>query len=420
MFIYTIFLMADMNGRISYIDTSLFDSTFYSDVYPDLKAVFGYDSYSLKVHYFQFGLNEGRIANAVFDPVYYLNRYSDLAAAYGTDYYQALAHFITYGIKEGRSGSIIFDVNYYLNYYSDLKAVYGDNYEEAVVHYLTYGISEGRRGSLEFDVRYYLNNNQDLLSNFGSNGYRGGIIHFIQYGLNEGRSTSEDFILNYYKANYSDLVQAFGSDNMNYFIHYLQFGLNEGRIANYLITTSDVNTEEATSDVIEEYDTDVNTDTDIDEDVDDETETETDVDEDDDDEVEITCETDLAYECADLINEYRVENELEECEIVDELMDYAMVRAEETVTLFAHERLDGTSPLDYYDSKAEIITKFTSSSLSYSEVASKALTNWQNSSGHNEVMLTESYDEFGVGCVSQEFTSSNISYTTYYFVALFR
>ena len=81
----------------------------------------------------------------VFDATYYSNKYPDLKAAYGTNATKLYNHFLTHGIYEGRQGCAEFNVKTYLNKYSDLKNAFGNDYAKAINHYLTYGYNEGRR-----------------------------------------------------------------------------------------------------------------------------------------------------------------------------------------------------------------------------------------------------------------------------------
>ncbi len=81
----------------------------------------------------------------VFDATYYSNKYPDLKAAFGTDATKLYNHFLNNGIYEGRQGCAAFDAKTYLDKYSDLKAVYGTDYAQAINHYLVHGYKEGRR-----------------------------------------------------------------------------------------------------------------------------------------------------------------------------------------------------------------------------------------------------------------------------------
>ena len=72
-----------------------FDASNYLASYTDLLAAFGDDLGIARVHYFDFGVGEGRSFDS-FDEASYLASYSDLLAAYGTDTDSALIHYINY------------------------------------------------------------------------------------------------------------------------------------------------------------------------------------------------------------------------------------------------------------------------------------------------------------------------------------
>jgi lipopolysaccharide biosynthesis protein len=72
----------------------LFDSAFYEEKYPDVKAS-GIKSLQ---HYIFFGSAEGRMPNPLFDPNYYLTRYPDVAESGMI----ALHHYAEFGRREGR------------------------------------------------------------------------------------------------------------------------------------------------------------------------------------------------------------------------------------------------------------------------------------------------------------------------------
>ena len=254
----------------------LFNSTYYADMYSDLKEAFGYDETLLKQHYETYGKAEGRVASPVFDPVYYLSNYSDLKAAFGTNYVEAYNHFITYGAKEGRQASKYFSSTYYLSKYSDVKKVYYSSKTWAIAHFMEYGISEGRQGSSSFNVITYYNSQSsytkyhlgteylkyyaldaggDPINNspiditdylFDSTyyadmysdlkkafGYNETLLkqHYETYGKAEGRTASPVFNPVYYLSNYSDLKEAFGTNYVEAYNHFINYGINEGRQA---------------------------------------------------------------------------------------------------------------------------------------------------------------------------------------------
>lgn len=83
----------------------------------------------------------------VFDTSYYMNKYPDLKAAFGNDKEKLFAHFLTYGIKEGRQAAEVFNVLAYKLRYSDLQKAFGNNLSAYYKHYIEFGRKEGRKGN---------------------------------------------------------------------------------------------------------------------------------------------------------------------------------------------------------------------------------------------------------------------------------
>ena len=81
----------------------------------------------------------------VFNPTYYTNKYSDLKNAFGTNATKLFEHYITYGMKEGRRACGSFDVKVYKANNADLQKAFGDDYVKYFQHYLTYGHKENRK-----------------------------------------------------------------------------------------------------------------------------------------------------------------------------------------------------------------------------------------------------------------------------------
>ena len=158
-----------------------FDSKYYADSYPDLKAAFGYRHDLLWQHYLMFGKKENRrvrfinglhktgasegIAgdpaawqmagvfrrnplpeSAAFDTDFYADRYPDLKVAFGYRHDLLYRHYLTYGKKEGREIRTLdmFHATTYADRYPDLKAAFGYNRFLLWRHYLTFGKREGR------------------------------------------------------------------------------------------------------------------------------------------------------------------------------------------------------------------------------------------------------------------------------------
>lgn len=86
-------------------DSRVFNVSFYYNKYPDLQRAFGYNETSLKNHWRDNGIREGRQGHSLFHAPSYLNRYPDLKTAFGTNYRGALEHYINRGISEGRYGA---------------------------------------------------------------------------------------------------------------------------------------------------------------------------------------------------------------------------------------------------------------------------------------------------------------------------
>lgn len=83
--------------------------------------------------------------NLVFNPTYYSNRYPDLKANGLVTKDQLFNHFKSFGMKECRQGCSSFSVTAYKNNYKDLQEAFGDNMPEYYYHYMRNGHSENRK-----------------------------------------------------------------------------------------------------------------------------------------------------------------------------------------------------------------------------------------------------------------------------------
>ena len=92
------------------------------------------------------------IQNIVFNASYYSSKYEDLKNAFGTDANKLYDHFLDYGAKEGRQASAVFDVKTYVNDNGDLKAAYGTDYKSAILHFGAFGVNEKRVTAPAVDV----------------------------------------------------------------------------------------------------------------------------------------------------------------------------------------------------------------------------------------------------------------------------
>lgn len=80
----------------------------------------------------------------VFDPTYYTETYADLKAAFGSNEKDLFSHFISSGMNEKRQAIATFNVTKYASLYLDLRNAFGSNYPKYYVHYITDGHREGR------------------------------------------------------------------------------------------------------------------------------------------------------------------------------------------------------------------------------------------------------------------------------------
>lgn len=252
----------------------IFDASYYSAEYEDLRNAYGNDEMKLYTHFMEYGIYEGRRASASFDLKYYLNNNSDLKEAFGNNYKAAYDHFYNNGCKEERKSSSEYDGYFYkyfyaehqnmssvelLNYYETTGRKQGDiaifnsewkkllfdykvysscnyddvadlseNEEKLERHWLKNGIKEGRIASLIYDPKAYLKLNADVKDAFGED-YTKALNHFIQHGIYEYRRTSLVFDVITYKENYEDLRNVYGEHCYGYYMHFCDYGMKEGR-----------------------------------------------------------------------------------------------------------------------------------------------------------------------------------------------
>lgn len=195
------------------------------------------------ISYVQGASYNGVDYSAVFDAAYYSNKYPDLKAVYGTDQAKLLQHFVDFGMKEGRQGNSTFNVKLYRCNYSDLNTNFGDNLSAYYMHYIKQGQYENRvtdkminsavyNGvdySSVYNYDYYMAKYPDLKNAFGSDQYAA-IQHFVTNGMKERRQANDSFNVNAYIANNVDLRTAFGNDFAKYYMHYMTTGKNENRV----------------------------------------------------------------------------------------------------------------------------------------------------------------------------------------------
>lgn len=83
----------------------------------------------------------------VFNPTYYSNKYADLKNTFGTNATKLFSHFTEHGMKEGRQACEGFNVNVYKNTYVDLQKAFGNDLPKYYEHYCKYGYKEKRKAN---------------------------------------------------------------------------------------------------------------------------------------------------------------------------------------------------------------------------------------------------------------------------------
>ena len=98
-------------------------------------------------------IHEGLDYSVLFNPTYYSNRYADLKNAFGSDSAKLFEHFLIFGMKEGRQPCETFDVAFYKASYKDLQKAFGDNLPNYYKHYIQHGRNEGRKTIQSYEIR---------------------------------------------------------------------------------------------------------------------------------------------------------------------------------------------------------------------------------------------------------------------------
>ncbi|NJR13048.1 MAG: hypothetical protein HC779_00370 [Phyllobacteriaceae bacterium] len=202
-------LWGSISGRKAKAEANEGTATGWSDAqalayiasYQDLVSAFGTDAASGRLHYNQYGANEGR--QTVFNAGAYMAANPDVAAWAANDPAKATQHYISWGVWEGRSpgaGLPALDVPLdqrmaklpwlalsYTASYPDLMNALGADPAAAVAHYNAYGAAEGR--VVSFNPWSYMAANPDVAAWAGGDAMKA-IGHFMQYGRFERRATA--------------------------------------------------------------------------------------------------------------------------------------------------------------------------------------------------------------------------------------
>lgn len=181
--------MSYFRDRALLARSSLFDSAWYAQIYPDVTqaGVHPID------HYLRTGYLENRAPGPNFDPIYYLNTNPDVARAN----LNPLVHYLRYGQRERRpiqarglgsspliSQSPLFDEQWYLNQYPDVR----ESGMGALEHYLQHGWRAGRSPGPLFDSADYLKRHPDVAASG-----KEPLSQFLEFGSQEERFAQSGF-----------------------------------------------------------------------------------------------------------------------------------------------------------------------------------------------------------------------------------
>lgn len=140
-----------------------FEVNSYKNANSDLRLAFDTDTAQYYYHFINFGQSEGRTSTGVYEvrnpittykgidysPVYdyyyYTNHNPDVKAAFGNNDLAVLLHFINFGMNEGRLANENFNIWKYKASYSDLRSAFGNNLKLYYLHYMQYGQKENRK-----------------------------------------------------------------------------------------------------------------------------------------------------------------------------------------------------------------------------------------------------------------------------------
>ncbi|MCT7977433.1 hypothetical protein [Laspinema olomoucense] len=122
----------------------------------------------------------------IFDSDYYSALYPDLGSAGLVNQEQLFNHFIQSGIDENRSFSPLIELNYYQSVNPDLSMAGLNTNRQLIDHIINFGINEKRRFSPNIDLNFYASANPDLIA-AGLNSGAQLFDHLINLGVREGR-----------------------------------------------------------------------------------------------------------------------------------------------------------------------------------------------------------------------------------------
>ncbi|WP_210437213.1 hypothetical protein [Oxynema aestuarii] len=208
-----------MTQTLLYMSFAIFDSNFYLENNPDVRAAIAAGTVgSALAHFTQFGLNEGRVSvSPLYSEAFYLQNYPDVADAVTRGVFSSgLQHFIQSGEAEGRTRiSPFYDEQTYLDRNPDLiGAISNGIISSGLQHYLNLGRNEGRLGGpvlstpgAGFDEDAYLTLYPDVADAVARGAFASGRDHYERFGQFEATRAGL-----FFGSNGNDVVRGFGAN----------------------------------------------------------------------------------------------------------------------------------------------------------------------------------------------------------------
>jgi uncharacterized protein YkwD len=222
-----------------------------------------------------------------------------------------------------------------------------------------------------FDAKFYAQKYQDLVAVFGTD-ENALLAHFLTNGMVEGRQGCAEFNVQYYMAKYPDLRAAYGDQLPFYYMHYMSAGKLEGRQGNGTISN---NTSQAapaaTTSVTQPAASAGNSEVD---------------------------------QVIALCNQARAQAGLSPLTKSEALCSVSVIRSNELVRSFSHNRPDGRSCFTIYNENG-ISYGYAGENIAAGQHSAQEVVNaWLNSPGHRRNIMNANYHKIGVGLVIQQGT----------------
>ncbi len=222
-----------------------------------------------------------------------------------------------------------------------------------------------------FDASFYARKYPDLVAALGTD-ENALLAHFLTNGMAEGRQGCAEFNVQYYMAKYPDLRATYGDQLPFYYMHYMSAGKLEGRQGNGTISNNTTQAAPAsTASGAQPAASAANSEVD---------------------------------QVIALCNQARAQAGLSPLTKSEALCSVSVIRSNELVRAFSHNRPDGRSCFTVYDEHG-IGYGYAGENIAAGQHSAQEVVNaWLNSAGHRRNIMNANYHKIGVGLVVQQGT----------------